>query len=341
MGSEKLIDVIIPAYKAQNTILRTLSSIATQDILEDLDVVICNDADGVGYKKFVDMFKPYMNVKEIKLDTNGGPGVARQHIIDTCTTPLITFVDADDTFSNAFALRILRTQLLAEPQNACCWASFVEEQPNVFLAHNQDTVWLFAKLYKSEFLKRYNICFPPDSRSNEDGAFNTLCRLCSNEREQIKFIPDIVYYWHFKPDSITRIDNCNYSYNRSFTGFTSNQIWAIKEAEKRVPFNGQVMQHKVVTLCNLYEYFLETQARDPRYEEQNWNSCRQYYREIYREIKDKINDDILAACYSQTMQNCYVGQKMTSIIPKIGFKEFLAKLEQECQEEDKKENKRA
>ena len=34
------IDVIIPAYKAQNTILRTLSSIAEQEILEDLEVTI-------------------------------------------------------------------------------------------------------------------------------------------------------------------------------------------------------------------------------------------------------------------------------------------------------------
>ena len=46
MSTNPRITVGIPAYKAQNTILRTLSSIATQDILEDLDVVICNDADG-------------------------------------------------------------------------------------------------------------------------------------------------------------------------------------------------------------------------------------------------------------------------------------------------------
>ena len=338
--SDFRITVGIPAYKAQSTILRTLCSIACQDIVKDLDVVICNDADEEGYQTFVDMFKPYMSIKEIKLDKNGGPGVARQHIIDTCTTPLITFIDADDTFSGAFALKILRAQLLAEPQNACCWSSFVEEQPNAFINHALDSVWLFAKIFRMDFIKKYDIHFPPDARSNEDGAFNTLCRLYSNEREQIKFIQDITYYWHFKEDSITRIDNANYSYNRSFTGFTSNQIWAIKEAEKKVPFNGQVMQHKVVTLCNLYEYYLETQVRDPRYEEQNWNSCREYYREIYREIKDKINDQVLAECYNQTMQNCYAGQKMVGIIPRIGFKEFIFKLEEECQAEDKRGKKK-
>ena len=46
------IDVIIPAYKAQDTIIRTLSSIAMQTIKDDVDVTIVNDCDGVGYEKY-------------------------------------------------------------------------------------------------------------------------------------------------------------------------------------------------------------------------------------------------------------------------------------------------
>jgi len=62
------IDVIIPAYKAHNTILRTLSSIAEQTILQDVDVTIVNDCCPEGdYSKFVKMFSPYMSIKEIKL----------------------------------------------------------------------------------------------------------------------------------------------------------------------------------------------------------------------------------------------------------------------------------
>ena len=86
------IDIIIPAYKAQNTILRTLSSIAEQEILEDLEVTIVNDADGIGYKEFVDMFSPYMKVKEIVMEKNGGPGEARQYGIENTTNPFITFI---------------------------------------------------------------------------------------------------------------------------------------------------------------------------------------------------------------------------------------------------------
>ena len=60
-----IIDIIIPAYKAQDTIIRTLSSIALQEIVDEVEVTIVNDADGIGYQKFVDMFSPYMKIREI------------------------------------------------------------------------------------------------------------------------------------------------------------------------------------------------------------------------------------------------------------------------------------
>lgn len=154
--------------------------------------------------------------------------------------------------------------------------------------------------------------------------------------EQIKYIQDIIYYWHFKEDSITRIDNANYSYNGSFVGYTDNMIYALKEAEKRSPFNGNIMQQKVMILCNLYEYWLETGVRDSRYEKQNWDCCVKFYKEIYRDIHEKINDQILSECYNSVMRNCYVGNKMFGIIPKMGFKEFLTNLEKESSKEDKK-----
>ena len=333
------IDIIIPAYKAQNTILRTLCSIAEQEILEDLEVTIVNDADEIGYDEFIKMFSPYMTIREIVMPKNGGPGEARQYGIEHTSNPIITFIDADDVFSGRFALKILRLNILTDSKTACVFSNFLEDQQQMYLQHPNDQVWMFGKLYKRSFIEKYNIHFPPNARSNEDGAWNTLCRLYQNENEQIKFIQDITYYWCFKEDSITRKDNANYSYNGSFIGYTENQIWAIKEAEKKVPFNGAVMQQKVTVLCNLYEYYLETKRSDARYEQQNWDWCRKYYREIYREIKDKISDEVLAECYNEVMRNCYMGNKMFGIIPRIGFKEFIEKLEKECQEEDKKGKK--
>lgn len=322
------IDIIIPAYKAQNTILRTLSSIALQEIVDDCEVTIVNDADGIGYKKFVDMFSPFMKIREISLEKNGGPGNARQFGIDNTENPLLMFIDADDTFSGAFALKVLRLQLLAEPYNACCFSQFLEDQQVTYVGHPKDSVWMFGKLYKRDFIKKYNIHFLPGSRGNEDNGFNMMCKLCANQYEQIKYIPDITYYWHWKEDSITRINNAQYSYDKSYVGYTNNMIFAIKEAEKACPFNGAIMQQKVAIMCNLYEYLIETEERDVRFYKQNWNCCRKYYAQVYREIKDKISDQIFAEIYAGVMKNSYMGDKMFRIIPKMGIREFMGKLEE-------------
>ena len=109
------VDIIIPAYKAQDTILRTLSSVAMQEIVDDLEVTIVNDCDGIGYQKFVDMFSPYFKIREIVMEKNGGPGDCRQFGLDNTSNPLVTFIDADDTFAHAFALKILRNLIVICP----------------------------------------------------------------------------------------------------------------------------------------------------------------------------------------------------------------------------------
>ena len=53
----KLIDVIIPVYKAHSTLMRTLSSIACQSIVDNLRVTLVNDCCPEGdYQYFVDKF---------------------------------------------------------------------------------------------------------------------------------------------------------------------------------------------------------------------------------------------------------------------------------------------
>lgn len=322
------ITIGIPCYHCHNTLLRTLSSIMMQTIIQDCEVILINDGDEKDYSEFVNMFKPYMKIREIKFEDNVGPS-RRQVAVEESKKPLITFIDADDTFANAFALQILRQQLLAEPVNAICCSQFIEEQPNNFIAHPANMVWTFGCLVKKDFLQKYDIRFMPGSRSNEDTGWWQQCKLCANQYEQIKACSDTVYFWHYKEDSITRINNAQYSYDKSFQGYANNMIYAIKRCESKVPFNGGVMQQKVMVMANLYEYLIETYARDKRFYEQNWQCCRKYYAEVYREIKDKISDEIFAEVYASVMKNNYLSDKMFKIIPVMGIRQFMEKLEAE------------
>lgn len=339
-----LIDVIIPAYNVPDNILfRCLASIACQDIVSDLEVTIVDDASTEqNYAEVAKHFEDILKINILRYDINGGPGVARQYGIDHTSNGYMTFIDADDTFNGAFALKALRNSI--EMNNGMYIMSVgvfdeVHEanlQPGdgpVLMPHDRDLIWMFGKMYKRSFIDRYNIRFHETSRANEDNGFNTLIRLCCSDQEQINFIPAHVYYWHENLNSITRANDCQYSYGGSirdsFYGFVENMIYAIKEAKKRRPYNGFINMWAVNCMLNIYEYYVECYARAQEHAENNFKWCKRYYNEIYKDLENEIPKDIFAQQYNDIMRNAYVGDKLNGIIPHIGIYEFLESLKEE------------
>ena len=332
------IDVIIPAYNVPDHILfRCLASIACQDIAPELEVTIVDDASTEqNYQAVADNFKSILKINILRYETNGGPGVARQYGIDHTSNGYMTFIDADDTFNGSMALKTLRHGI--EMNNGLfhmCVGVFDEIHEEGFdipllMPHENDMVWMFGKLYRRSFVDKYNIHFHPTSRANEDNGFNTMIRLCSNDREQINFIPAHVYYWHENPNSITRINDAQYSYGGSerdsFYGFVENMIFAIKEAKKRNPYNGFITMWAVSCMLNLYEYYIECVARASKHADNNFKWCKRYYDEIYKDIEKDISPEIFAQQYNDIMRNAYMGDKLNGIIPCMGVFEFLDKL---------------
>lgn len=335
------IDVIIPAYNVADDILfRCLASIACQDIVSELEVTIVDDASTEqNYENVAKCFESIMKVNVLRYETNGGPGVARQYGIDHTSNGLMTFIDADDTFNGSLALKALRTGIeMGDGLYQMCVGVFDEiheygipkEQSPMLMPHEMDMVWMFGKLYRRSFIDKYNIRFHESSRANEDNGFNTICRLCMNDREQINFIPAHVYYWHENLNSITRANDCQYSYGGSerdsFYGYVENMIYAVKEAKKRNPYNGFITMWAVNCMLNIYEYYIECYARANEHAQNNWKWCQRYYNEIYKELEDDISEDILAQQYNDVMRNAYMGDKMNGIIPCMSIFEFLNKL---------------
>ena len=323
------IDVIIPAYNVPDEILfRCLASIACQDIVKDLEITIVDDASTKqNYAAVAKNFESIMKINILRYETNGGPGVARQYGINHTSNGYMTFIDADDTFNGAFALKALRNGI--ELNNGIfqmCVGIFDEvhevglnpgEGP-LLMQHENDLVWMFGKLYRRSFIDRYNIHFHESSRANEDNGFNRLFQLCTSEQEQINFIPAHVYYWHENPNSITRANDCQYSYGSSerdsFYGFVENMIFAIKEGKKRKPYNGFITMWAVTCLLNIYEYYIECVERAPEHAKTNFKWCKRYYDEVYKDLEDSISKELLAQHYNDTMKNAYIGGKLDGII---------------------------
>ena len=326
------IDVIIPAYKAHHTILRTLSSIAEQTVLADVDVTIVNDCCPEGdYSEFVKMFSPYMNIREITLKENGGPGVARQYGIDNTEDEFFTCMDADDTLCGSLALEILREGIAIDSVVKCCSASFMQlgDTLQTMVGHTNDMVWMFGKMYRRDFINQYKVRFN-DTRANEDTGFNTIVKLlCDNPGEQVRYIQECVYYWHNKVDSITRINDCQYSYDQSLCGWTDNMIYAINHVRRFKPFSGATIQWTVSTMLNLYFYYVETVARKPVFADQNWEYVKKFYHECYKRIEEDISDEVFGQMFSMCSQEKWASGSLLGIVPHIGIHEFMEKLRNE------------
>ena len=339
--NNRKIDVIIPAFNVpDNIIFRCLASIACQDIVDDVEVTIVDDASTEqNYANVAKKFESFMKINILRYEKNGGPGVARQYGLDHTTNGYVTFIDADDTFNGAFALKALRNSIEVNDGLFHMAVGVFDEvheeglKPGdgpILMAHERDMVWMFGKLYRRSFIDKYNIHFHETSRANEDNGFNTMIRLCSSEQEQINFIPTHVYYWHENPNSITRANNCQYSYGSSirdsFYGYVENMIFAVKEAKKRNPYNGFITQWAVDCMLNIYEYYIECYARAKDHAETNFKWCKKYFDEVYKDLEKDIPNEKLAEQYNGIMRNAYMGNKLNGIIPCMGIFEFLDKL---------------
>lgn len=343
-----MIDVVIPAYKAHKTIVRCLASIACQTIVNDLNVIIVNDdPDGASYTKQIKPFKSLgLKIKEIRRETNGGPGLARQDGIDAGESEFVTCIDADDTFAGTLALEILLAGI-TEPVKLqtgeeipdgfkCASAQFIQlgEDLKHMVPHVNDMVWMFGKLYRRDFLEKYDIRFNTaalaGSRANEDTGFNTIVRLlCDNPAEQIRYMPEIVYYWHHKIDSITRIGDHQYEFDACYIGWTDNMIYACKSARKHRPFSEQISRWEAEVMVRLYFYLVRCHDKKPVFFDQDWEYTKKYYNECYKRIDDQIDDKALAEIYSRQCVAEYGTGGMIDVMPYIGINEFMDQLRNE------------
>lgn len=330
----KKIDIIIPAYKAQNTIIRTLSSIAMQTVVNQCEVTIVNDADGIGYGPIVSLFSNIFDVRELVMSENGGPGVARQIGINHTKNPYLTFIDADDTFESAYSLETLLIEMEKNPTQKNCMVggNFVEsvlneKQEPFFVLRKNDLIWMFGKLYRRSFLEANKVSFNK-TRSNEDNGFNTLMTLCANEKEEEPtFLDRIVYCWHYNPNSITRINDYNYTYNANIIGYSNNMSDAIFRSFKQKGATEKIVRKIIEVMVMMYVLYVGTVEKDPRYVEQNYNACVRYYKDIYESIEGKLDESAVKQV-SQTYLD-KVADNLKGFIPEMTYKQFLEKVKED------------
>ena len=133
---KNVIDVIIPAYNAHNTIKRTLSSIAMQENVKEIKVTIVDDHSDRPYDDIAEIFSNMLDIQIVRMEKNGGPGVARQVGFDHTDCDFVMWMDADDTLVSATSLLMLKNVMIERNQD-CVYGRFLEEHELAELYHRK------------------------------------------------------------------------------------------------------------------------------------------------------------------------------------------------------------
>ena len=288
----KNIAVIIPVYKAHDTIKTTLHSIAMQRV-SSYNTYLIVDGEPVGE---YDYLKDQFDITIFYLSKNAGPGVARQYGIFNTQEPFISFIDADDTYLSSLALYYQHLSFNEKVAMVSC--DFAQEnKDHTIKLRERDMVWMHGKMYRREFLDKYDIKFN-ETRANEDVGFNTQCQCYANEDEQIYLSKDVTYLWQWRDDSTVRADNQSYAFNESIDGFVINKIYAFESVLAKREIDDAVKYLIVKGLMGLFKKYMIAMIKYPKRIKHIKKWSKKYYKTLYvlveQEYLDKAEPTILA-----------------------------------------------
>lgn len=320
-----MIDVIIPAYNSQETIIRTLSSIAMQLNRDELKVTIVNDG-GKDYADIVNIFKPLIDIQEIGYEENKGPGYARQYGIDNTHEEFITFIDADDTFYEACSLGLL-SKPLKDTSAKFIISPFLQigKEVGQQAPINANLVWVFGHMYRRSFLKQHNIRFT-STRANEDVGFNAMCNLIAQHdmgEEGGKVLNAVTYEWHYNEASITRRGKDEYEYGICTPGYIYNLHHAYDVAKREGVELKQIAPSALETAFSCFIYYNVALAKNIPVESLNAieELSRKFYYDYYNQIQQYISQDDYKQMYTNSMNG--KGNHLQGIIFKMTLDDFI------------------
>ena len=312
-----MIDVIIPAYNAHKTIERTLYSIAYQRNSENLNVYIINDNSIKDYSKEIDFFKKFINIRELKLKENSGPGYARQYGIEHSDSEYIIFIDSDDVFATPLSLITLENAIKTSNSDVVVSAFIEEKTKDEFIFYDNDPIALHGKIYKRKFIEKNKIKFPY-FYAEEDNAFNHLVFLNNPIK---KIIQDKTYIWMNNEKSLTR--NENYRQN-SILNYSKAMLYALENGfENKVQSNflARLAYEALITIYYGLDYYNKNNETI-----KNAKKIKKIYDDNITEITSEEKIEILEYKIKCVNNDGYVSNVLD---PLMTFYDFLAKVERE------------
>lgn len=337
---EKKLDIIIPVYNNADGLFQTLCSLGQrpQRILNKIIIIDDCSTENNEYESVCAPFQPFFDIDIYRLETNVGPGGARNAGLMHASVDYVMFIDCGDIVYDG-ALYDRLPQILEE--NNGTWVfSFAHlgqhangETFYVGSYHNR----MMGKIYLRGFLQQYGLTFAMDeTRCNEDIGFNHACRLvCTGAYERTgearyTQFDETLILWTYDEKSITRENNHDF-YNRQGMGLAKNMIHAIETARRSGTSLAAIRRVAYDIIATLYIFYIAALNVQPEYADINLEGAKAFYDYYFGIVEDMKDFD------TQTFVNCYYNcicgmaedrdEPFFAGLPALSIIDFLSKLQ--------------
>lgn len=286
------LDIIIATYQNKKGLKRTLDSIEKRD---NVNIIVVDDCSNLNYD---DILEEYPYISFYQLETNSGPGMARQYGIEHSNGTYFTFLDTDDYFYDG-GLETILEQINKNTYIKLYDFSYVYDDNNYL-----NDIWddkTIGSIYKRSFIEMYNIHFCKEgSYANEDYGFSRACRIILRQlhldgfAKANKLIKIPVFYEHIDKNSVTKKNNSEFFYTKLSKGIIINGIHALNIA-KQAKVNPDVIMFELnYMMAQEYFFFLSVLYERQDLIDDEWEVLRQFYFENYRVYEKFCSKNLLS-----------------------------------------------
>lgn len=311
-----MLAIVIPAYKRPECLRQALESLTVQTN-KKFFVIVVDDASPEPLEPIVKDFENKLHIKYLRLETNSGPGVARQTGLDLVyksNMDLVMFMDSDDMlYPNA--VERLTYEINVGMRDVVSSAIWAERYKNTgFMLEPNNHIWLHGKIFRTKYLYDNKIFFPK-LRTNEDLAFNLKAIL---NTAKSAYIQEVLYLFRDEKCSITRDKTTNLIHRV----FSIDYIYAIYDVYSYFTNKGvqDLPTQLKIDILNTYNYY---QTGLCLYKELP-EDIKQYIKEMlhHQKIQKIINNPSLFMQYGPIFKNFNYYYKKMYLFPQT-LKEYL------------------
>ena len=220
----KKISVIIPAYNAQNTVLRAINSVC-ENAYGNIEIIVVNDGSTDDTAKVVE-HKQREDKRIILLNQeNAGVSHARNNGIQAATGEILMFLDADDAYSSCYCGKIAeafekeQTDIVLSGYNEIYKNNTIQRQCPILGTVEKESifsdiiepfyfsgkykfmgsVWLAG--FKRKLITDHKVRFHEKVKRAEDTLFLVSSLMCA---ERVSLIEGCYYHYNLADSTATK-----------------------------------------------------------------------------------------------------------------------------------------